>query len=275
MSSQLTPTMRRIFTLTVLLSAATTNAFSIQKKIEDVGRLSSMVNEYESTSEEDTSRRSLLLSTAAIGSSVLLANGGLRATSPKSNIRTLTSVKEAIQVIDDFCDRRFLHAVVASDYRFMYRGISDNKLSIRNEPFDLLSEGTYGSPEAVKWFQQLEQVLRDDKVKPSNGHLAITSPEAAATWGTTAVSVWPLKQRSEEEVHYAWFQQGGLFYPPLSKELDRSKLIIDGKDCGRDSLEDALLGDKNEILVATTSFLAVPVALEEQLRSGLQSAFLM
>jgi len=276
------------YALVALLSiTSTVDAFSIPNSCNDVMTpLHSTVNDYENTPEEekDNSRRNLLLSTAAIGSSVLFAtnndniSSSINEKKAPSNIRTISSVKEAIQTIDDSCDRRFLHAVVASDYRFLYRGISDNKMSIREEPFDLLSDGTYDSPEALKWFQRVEEVLQNDKVKPSNGHLAITSAEAASAWGTTAASIWPLVQQQgseEKEVHYAWFQQGGLFYPPRSMELDRSKLIIDGRDCGRDSLEDALSAKECEILVATTSFLAVPVALEEELRRGLQGAFLM
>lgn len=187
----------------------------------------------------------------------------------------LFSIPNVIQWIDHFCDRRFLHAVVASDYRFLYRGVPPNDppstAMLRSEAPDLLSLDTYGSTGALQFFQDLETTLRRDAVRPSNGHLATTSVGDATLWGNAA-SIWPMGQAA----HYAWFHDGGSFYPRNTNvDVDRNSIIVDGRDCGKDSLEDALRSDSCEILVATTSFLAVPVSMEKELREGLKKSFLV
>ena len=189
-----------------------------------------------------------------------------------ANAPILATVPEAIQWIDEFCDRRFLHAVVASDYRFLYRGVpEDMKIpSIRMEEPDLLSVDTYGTPAALQFFKDLEVTMSQEAVRPSNGHLTTASIEDASAWGKTVASIWPMGP-----AHYAWFQDGGLFYPRRGSSADRNSIIVDGRDCGKDSLEDALLGDSWEIMVATKSFLAVPVSMEKDLRDELQKSFLV
>jgi len=220
-----------------------------------------------------TSRRNLLLGTLSAATVAAgISNLPLTAlpTSKSAATSTLSSVAEAVQWIDEFCDRRFLHAVVASDHRFLYRGVGEEaEISIRNEEPDLLSPETYG-PEALPFFRDLESLLQDDAVKPSNGHLATTSAKDAAAWGTAA-SIWPMGPAA----HYAWFQDGGLFYPRATSSLDRKSIVVDGRDCGRDSLEDALRSDSWEVLVATPTFLAVPVSKENELREVFRNSFLM
>jgi hypothetical protein len=224
----------------------------------------------------EQSRRALLFSAAAAAAAALTV--GVTTTSPQtdSTSSTLLSVEDAIAWIDQNCDRRFLHAVVASDYRFMYRGVNSNEQKqnsavVLKEESDLLLPGTYNdSNKAVNYFENLEQILKDDVVKPSNGHLATTSVKEASSWGMPA-SIWPLS----DNAHYAWIQQGGVFYPPTPLALDRNQLIIDGKDCGRDSLEDALRGESWEIMFRADSYLAVPLAMEQALRRGLQNSFLV
>jgi hypothetical protein len=55
-----------------------------------------------------------------------------------------------------------------------------------------------------------------------------------------------------------------------------SKVIVDGIDCGRMSLEDALDGGKNmQVLVQAKQFLVVPHSMERQLIEKLQGAFLI
>lgn len=224
------------------------------------------------------SRRNVLLAslsaaTVAAGASSASLLSGRSSNKIKSNAVNLATVGEAIAWIDENCDRRFLHAVVASDYRFLYRGVDTTDISIRNEEPDLLLPETYGSsPEALQFFRELETVLKDDAVRPSNGHLATTSAQDAAAWGTAAASIWPMGP-----AHYAWFQNGGLFYPraSVSSSLDRKSIIVDGRDCGKDNLEDALQGDSWEVMVATPCFLTVPLSMETELRDGLQKSFLV
>jgi hypothetical protein len=185
-------------------------------------------------------------------------------------------ISEAIQWIDDNCDRRFLHAIIASDYSFLYYGVDgakDGKPSIHTEKFnaDLLSLDTYGTKEAVDYFQSVESILAQELVKPSNGHLMSTSPKDAAKWGTAA-SIWPVNG-----AHYAWFQDGGLFYPRDNdvRSIVRDDFIVDGKDCGRESLEDALKTDGCEIMVTADNFLVVPASQEVELRDALKGSFLV
>jgi len=240
----------------------------------------------DTSSNSATDRRSFLVGTIAAATAAAGITSSTTANLPllgsNNNVQTLATVADAIQWIDDHCDRRFLHAVVASDYRFLYRGVdtSNNSISIRREAPDLLSPETYG-PEALPFFQKLETLLQDEPVHPSNGHLATTSAQDAAAWGTTAASIWPMGGGGGGggDAHYAWFQDGGLFYPRGGKDaalvLDRKSIIVDGRDCGKDSLEDALRGDSWEIMVATPAFLAVPVSKENELRERLRNSFLV
>lgn len=234
----------------------------------------------------ENSRRALLISSAATVLGVAASSSGLisgpssssitaaAAAASNNNIQVVPSVNEAIQLIDASCDRSFLHAVVASDYRFLYRGIDESvgTPTVRKEAHDLLDLETYKSEEALQFFTKLEtSVLQNDPVKPSNGHLGITSATSAATWGTTAASIWPLG----EDAHFAWFEKGGEFWPRPMAMADRKEMIIDGRDCGKESLEDALRGDNWEVLFSGQSFLAVPVRFEQELREGLKNSFIM
>jgi hypothetical protein len=139
-------------------------------------------------------------------------------------------------------------------------------------PSDLLFVETYGSQKAVDYFQSLESILAKELVKPSNGHLMTTSVKDAAEWGSVA-SMWPM-----DGAHFAWFQDLKRFYPRdvlVEDDNRREELIVDGKDCGRDGLEDALRRDHCEILVNAKQFLVVPVELDEELRNALKSSFLV
>lgn len=202
------------------------------------------------------------------------------------------SMDKVLQIIDSSCDRSFLHAVVSSDYKFLYRGSTNTNEeeeefpSIHSqEPFDLLQEDTYGSKEALAFFQNVEDTLKDEKVKPSNGHLAVTSSKNALEWGNTAVSIWPLVVNTEKNnekiddrdngVHFAWFQDKKLFYPRSVSTISRGEMIIDGVDCGKENLEDALRVENCEILFSANTFLAVPAKFDQDLRNALKSSFIM
>lgn len=246
-----------------------------EKRVEDASK--SMLEENSSL----TSRRNILL---AASSAAVVAAAAQYAQNPAVKNQQLSTpfakamgISDAIQWIDTFCDRRFLHAVISSDYKFIYRGISNNgrgyKASIHLESPtpDLLSLNTYNDPQALNFFEDLEKILDAESVKPSVGHLATSSSRDAAQWGEAA-SIWPIKG-----AHYAWFQDCGLFYPrsSSSSSFSRDDLIIDGKDCGKESLEDALLSESGEVLIATDSFLVVPSAFDEELREMLRGSFLV
>ena len=187
----------------------------------------------------------------------------------------LPSVDEAIALIESSCDRRFLHAVVASDYHLMYRGSTPGEArgpSIRSDSFDLLLPSTYDSKEASDFFASLDEKMQKAPVKPSNGHLSVTSIKAAKEWGGDAVSIWPLG----DDVHFAWLEEGNEFWSEKSvQDVNAVTVIVDGVDCGRMSLEDALESDNKEILFRADQFLAVPVSLEQKPIDGLRSAFII
>jgi hypothetical protein len=249
---------------------------------------------------EDTttsSRRSLLMGTASVAAALTATAGMKRYTfAQKQSQQSIGTVSDALEWMDRSCDRRFLHAVVSSNYKFLYRGCSvqpgsgGGGPSLRNEVPDLLMLDTYGSVAAQEYFVALEELLKDELVRPSTGHLATTSIRDASAWGDNVVSMWPCAG-----AHYAWYQDFGLFYPRATTtttttskggstgsirngavaSIDRMSLIVDGRDCGKDSLDDALCAPSCEILVATPSFLAVPISMEKELRQKLQRSFLV
>lgn len=192
------------------------------------------------------------------------------------DIKPLSSVQEAVDIISNTCNRRYLYNIVSSDYNFLYRGLnpSEAKRSTvqSNQPFDLLDPDTYGSDAAASYFSALEKNMRskNSPVLPSNGHLATTCPKAAANWGVAA-SIWPI---GEDGVHFAWFEDGGLFWP--RNEEASKEIIFDGRECGKISLDDALVGDAWEILFrADSGFVTVPTKLDTELRKGLQRSFVI
>ena len=207
--------------------------------------------------ELDASRRRSILAAASV--IFLPAVASLQSTSiTTSSLEDSTmSIDESIQWIDDQCDRRFLHAVVASDYKFLYTNAAapQSTISIETQP-RLLDP---------KSFFELEEVLQNDPVQPSQAFLASNILQ-----GDHAVSLWPVSG-----AHYAWMQRGGVL--PCATQVDRSQIIVDGKDCGKESLDDVLghEGSSWEVLVKSDSYLAVPKSMEEALREGLKKSFLV
>jgi len=122
-------------------------------------------------------------------------------------------------------------------------------------------------------------------IRPSNGHLTVTSIEKAKIWGGDAVSIWPLGG-GKNDVHFAWLEEGGEFWPcsstssrsTVSSEKDlpiNRKVVVDGIDCGRMGLEDALEGDGWEVMFKADRFLSVPVSMEKELLDGLRQSFII
>jgi hypothetical protein len=257
------------------------------------------------------------------------------------------TIEDTILWINRYCDRQLLHAVVASNYRFIYRGVtptipsvpllSPSSIShhgmdhtdttrlpppqrldptIQYELPDLLQLDTYGgSIEALELFQLLEEVLTSHTpaataVRPSTGHIATTSWQDAALWGVYAASIWPTTFTEPPEHaavvttttksgvpnrNYAWFRDGGLFYPrppefdshipknstsdtriAIYQETLRRSIVVDGQNCtDGESLVDALQNEACEILFAARSFLAIPVTFDAELRYRLRQSFLI
>lgn len=209
----------------------------------------------------DTSRRNtlaalLLVTSAGVVGSITPSP----TTSANNNVLVLSSVDEALTVIEANCDRRYLHGVVASDYKCMYRGIPTGSSSLprvvsSTSNSDLiLSSSDYAS---------LEEYMADKRIKPSNGQLAFTSPGLVKDG--EAASIWPLG----DDVHFAWSEDGDLL------QNSAGKVIVDGVDCGRMALEDALEGKDREIMFRADRYLAVPVSLQDELLTGLRGAFII
>ena len=197
-------------------------------------------------------------------------------TTTTANIQPLKSVREAVDLIGTSCNKRFLYSVVASGYNILYHGLDPQEAAepsiMISKPCDLLNPETYDSEEAAAYFAQLDKrMARELKspVRPSNFHLATTCPKAAGEWGVAA-SIWPI---GEDNVHFAWFADGGLFWPrPEGASQD---IIVDGRDCGKMSLEDALVGDNWEVLFQTDKFIVIPVKFEDELRKELKKSFVI
>ena len=197
----------------------------------------------------------------------------------------LGSVEEVLNLIEERCDRKFLHAVVSSDYRFLYRGMSPNwkqlPTVVEGEGSDLLQPETYGDPEAVTFFRKLDEAMDSRPVRPGmNGHLATTSVGDAAVWGSP-VSIWPLAGvEGDKYAHFAWYEDGGTFWPrPKAWSTTVTSvddgIIVDGINCGSVNLEDALRSKDGEILFSTDSYLAISSKWDKELREGLRNAFIL
>eukprot|EP00536_Pseudo-nitzschia_multiseries_P000737 jgi/Psemu1/321763/estExt_fgenesh1_pg.C_90027 len=238
--------------------------------------------------EPSFDRRSLLLGGASVAAAYFLKenDGTFGGRLPPATLTTLealtengivapttstvSSVEEALMIIESTGDKRFLHAVVASDYKFLY------EQQQQQQPL---------SPDI-----DVEQIF--SKKVPSTRGDGVRSIVPAAT-GTLAprkaASLWPLENAmcataaascngsgSSNGIHYAWPELGGVLRSNTG--IDDSSvlqaMIVDGIDCGKMSLEDALEGDM-QVLVQAPTYLLVPSYMESNLRNGLRNAFLI
>ncbi len=177
-------------------------------------------------------------------------------------VTTVASVDEALKLIESRGDKRFLHAVVASDYQFLYE-------QSETVPSDIDSKEIFSKK------------VPSAKNNSKTIHLAATGNLRTAK----SSSLWPLgmamnSSSGSSDIHYAWPEQGGSLEPnlgkdgaPISMALSQ-QMIVDGIDCGKMSLEDALEGNM-QVLVLAPTFLSVPSHMESSLRKGLQEAFLI
>ncbi|GAX19252.1 hypothetical protein FisN_4Lh162 [Fistulifera solaris] len=179
-----------------------------------------------------------------------------------STSTTFENVDQALVYIDPECDRRFLHAVVASDYRLLYKGLSmvQDQIALRNAPDNLLQ-----SSENAPLFRTLEEAMQQQPLQPSTSQIAVANSLAAQRMGTTVCSIWPLGPN----VHFAWLEHGTSFRGTWD-----TKMIVDGVDCGRMSLEDALESNK-EIVFRSERYLAVPLSMEQELVQKLKNSFII
>lgn len=164
----------------------------------------------------------------------------------ESSISTVSSVEEALKIIEFRGDKRFLHGVVASDYKFLY-------------------EQTRIIPSDIEQIFLQKVPLVNDKSRT----LVLATTGNLLGHKKSRPSLWPLGNvmTSGNDIHYAWPEQGGLL-------KSNKQQIVDGIDCGKMSLEDALEGEM-QVLVQASTYLSVPSYMESSLRKGLQEAFLI
>lgn len=188
----------------------------------------------------------------------------------------ISSLDDAVDVIASSCDKRFWHAVVASDYELLYyskKGFSNrNKMGIWTPTED----------DFVLNNEMLEQQLEGRDIQPRKSIMAHSNLETAKilSWSSgggkrNLVSLWPLSSSLQatgiSDAHFAWPEVDGTF---VKKEQQQQQIIVDGIDCGRMSLEDALEGNK-EILVQADRYLVIPQTMEQRLIDKLQTSFII
>lgn len=153
------------------------------------------------------------------------------------------------------CPAAWMRAV-RQERRLFYRGeVSVDRPTVLSPPPDLLDMGTYGSPEALEYFQCLERQWPSSGVRPSAAHIATANGLDAAAWGEV-VSVWPL---GKESLSYVWRKDHDVFYPPG---------ICDANDYVHDEHLEVALRQGKEVMWSTLAspkydrppscFLAVP-----------------
>jgi len=186
-----------------------------------------------------------------------------------SSARRLT-LAQAFALIKGECDPAFLGAVCESGGRFLYRGEElPATAALLDPPPDLLQLDTYGSSEALAYFQRLERGLSDQSsaARPSSGHIAVARVEAAAMWGD-AVSVWPLGM----PLHYCWPRARTDFWPVA--EGKQSVGTLGGAEmCNVDRGLSEALQTGREVLFAAergARFVAISASMDEVVRAQLR-----
>ncbi|CAJ1954668.1 unnamed protein product [Cylindrotheca closterium] len=230
---------------------------------------------------QDEQRRNLMISSALAmvgASSALVLNKDFvlegavtkQAAVGSAAVSRQLMVDQALEIIENQCDRRFLHAVVASDYRLLYQQMAaplDNQLQVSvlrtDQDVSVLKSSILSSGD----LDVIDAKLKDRPMKvDASCQLAFANPKDVATDEDHIVSIWPLG----EQVHFTWMEDK----TSLASIGVDDKIIVDGIDCGRMSLEDALEEGK-QVLLRSETYLAVPRSLEKELIAKLQNAFLI
>ena len=186
------------------------------------------------------------------------------------------SLVEAINIISKNCDRDFLKTILKTN-KFLYRGEDVAAgIQILKPAYDLFLPETYGSTDAVDYFQCLEdrqQLLASRKyrgidkatqIKPSIGHIATSVLSEASQWGG-AVSVWPLAN----PLRYVWLENRRLFYP-TGRDGGGDSICIADVPCVNKGLDSALV--KGHEVMFSGDFMAIPSQLDDQLAKKLHDA---
>jgi hypothetical protein len=137
---------------------------------------------------------------------------------------TRLPLQNAVDLICDSTPVSFRQAALQASESFLYRGEDEHLFGAQTAAIlhptpDLLVEGTYSDPEALQYFQRLEEKLPCEcRVRPSTGHIGTSNPNEAARWGLP-VSVWPLGT----SIEYVWPSSSSVLFPVAN---NNEKLVI-------------------------------------------------
>ena len=109
-----------------------------------------------------------------------------------------------------------IREIIKRENKFLYRGddiLGDQVSDIVDLEPDLLVEGTYDNPSALKYFECFEGRLGIFAARPSTGHIATSDQQEAGKWGDI-VSVWPLGSSWA----YVWPEDTATFFPSKWKD---------------------------------------------------------
>jgi hypothetical protein len=126
-------------------------------------------------------------------------------------------------LIESSCDKRFLHTVVASDYKNLYQPTNHG---------DDLSEKLHSNQIVTKIKSFKQELLLNDNNNNNAGTMTMTT--TIVNTGNLAdkgdVSSWPLMDTTlDKKIHYVWPQKGGI----LDEATIGNAIIVDGIDCGK------------------------------------------
>jgi len=214
------------------------------------------------------------------------------AASSSTSFIPISNLDDVVKQIETSVDRRFLHAVVASGYH-QHLYASKNQVLTRNAGQRSTDND---NTNLVELERNQAEFWKDRPIQPSRCQLFVTDLDVARKrWGGSnnnddIITVWPMMMSSSSTstssgraddggdhsgIHYAWPEKGGNFRGASAVNAnDDSGIIVDGIDCGRMSLEDALEGNM-EVLVQADQFLIVPLSMEEALIKRLKTSFLL
>ncbi|CAB9522164.1 expressed unknown protein [Seminavis robusta] len=245
--------------------------------------LSSEVSSSESVGEApaNLSRRNLLTALVPVVGSVAgwkwqsknSAVQDLTSTTTNSPAEILGSIEEVLAAIEAQCDRRFLHALVATEYQqLLYRDVHSNDSITNNRRYASVVKVATPSDKTP---------IHDDFIAALSTTLlaenSVDSPFYLTTTGGSnkrnMVSCWPLGSN----VHYAWpeLEQDSLWSNNNKMTASSQSIIVDGVDCGVMSLEDALERPRGQVMVHANSLLLVPATMEQELIARLKESFII
>lgn len=246
-------------------------------KVASTRLFSEVSSSAEGSSSGQLDRRDLLA--ASLGSVAVAAGWKFQSetipttlVAQSTNTQILSSLEEAVTLIDDQCDRRFLHALVATDYeQLLYRGVVPRQAKSLSVVNTLESATSQSKPVATDFLESLQSAsLVEDFSGNTPFHLTTTGSQASAS----KMSLWPLGTN----VHYCWTEneRDGLWSSQgTSLVTSPQQIIVDGVNCGVMSLEDALERPQGQVMVRADSFLLVPASMERDLIVRLKDSFII